>query len=220
MTVANAASCYTSNAPRTGEYDLVSAAREQIIAELYNAIAPPTPVIMYGNSMSTLTAATMSPATGALVNAVSQYVKCAQINGTHLSTPARPIFNVEQDSIWSDSSSPSKTETFATLVSEARPIIDALRQRRGELSQERFMFDVVAPFVKRYGTPALQRLDEAVTAESLPYTARYYYSYLLGHIRDEATVAARISYLHKYAASNIDALREGAEEAFGHLSAA
>jgi hypothetical protein len=89
---------------------------------------------------------------------------------------------------------------------------------RGDEEQEQFSFSDVHDFISKYGVHGLSLLNFAVTATSLPYLARYYFAYLLGHIDDPTTYRSRVEYLRNYERSDDEALRRGALEAFDHLS--
>jgi hypothetical protein len=111
-------------------------------------------------------------------------------------------------------------EPFTRYLREFNLVMKRLHERRGTSAQEHFMFDVVAPFIEKYGTQALQDID--LTLDALPRSARYGFPYLLGHIRpaDIKVKTARVDYLMKYAASTDDDIREGAADALEHLNAA
>jgi hypothetical protein len=197
------------------------ASRNRVIADLYQALAPPSQIVFTAdiNPISGSTVA-YKCVTSALVDVVSESVEDVLQFGINPKRPGGTVVGPEYYPVWSDGSLLSHTEHYAATFLELRAITEALQQRRGEQAQERFMFDAVMPFIELHGASALEMLDEIVITLPLPDSARYYYAYLLGHMRDTETLAVRIRFLNKYAMSNVDALREGAEEAFGHLSAA
>jgi hypothetical protein len=195
--------------------------RESVLSNIYIALAPKRNAI-FGEFVATPIARGpihVLPTT-ANVSISGVQVYTGYLSESELSVSENAMFGRELDSIWSDASRRSDTEAYVRLAGEVRTVICALLLRRGEDAQERFMFDNVMPLIERYGIPALAMLDEAITRNNVPDSARYYFAYMLGHMKHQDTLSARLDILNKYAISNVEALREGAEEAFGHLSAA
>jgi hypothetical protein len=112
------------------------------------------------------------------------------------------------------------SEPFVRYLRDLDEVLSKLHQRRGSDSQEHLMFDVVAPFLLSNGAMALSDVD--MELETLPASARYFFPYLLGHLKtdDRAMLRARTYYLSKYIKSTDADIREGAEEALDHLNAA
>ena len=91
-----------------------------------------------------------------------------------------------------------------------------LHERRGSDAQEKFMFDVVAPFIEKNGVKAIRDLD--TTIETMPRSARYYFPFLLGHLVHNDTQHERLNLLERYSRSEDQDVRDGAAEALGYLA--
>lgn len=112
----------------------------------------------------------------------------------------------------------AETAKYSTLLREFDEIHHRLNQARSSSAQEGFVFDVIAPFIERHGIKALERFDDVLP--TLPFSAQYYYPYLLGHMDHSDTHSARMRFLGKYIKSTVEPIREGAEEAIDHVNAA
>lgn len=111
-------------------------------------------------------------------------------------------------------------EPITRYIREWNDITTRLHERRGTDAQERFMFEIVAPFVEKHGIEALHDIDR--TLSTLTRSARYCFPYLLGHLEPKDVRLARAcrELLNKYADSPDSDIREGALEALDHLNAA
>ncbi len=103
---------------------------------------------------------------------------------------------------------------YASGLDEVR---SGLHQRRGSDAQEKFMLDIVAPFIETFGTRALYDID--LTLETMPRSAKYFFPYLLGHLEHGESFDKRLEMLERYRESTDGDIRDGALEALGFLDA-
>ena len=108
--------------------------------------------------------------------------------------------------------------TSGRILAEYEALQAELRRVRGDEAAEDFAFGPIHDFIMRFGPLALALLNFAVTTGPLPYSARYYHAYLLGHMNHPSTFRLRLEYLRNYERSDDEALRAGALEAFDYLS--